>query len=50
MNVHLPGIGCGLAGGTWDHVEPLLTTHLAAPGITTTVHDVPVLRSALPAI
>ncbi|MFI9240518.1 Appr-1-p processing protein [Streptomyces sp. NPDC053079] len=49
-SAHLPRIGCGLAGGTWDRVEPLLTAHLVARGIATTVHDVPVLRSALPAI
>jgi O-acetyl-ADP-ribose deacetylase (regulator of RNase III) len=23
-SVHMPRIGCGLAGGTWDQVEPLI--------------------------
>lgn len=23
-SVHMPRIGCGLAGGTWDRVEPML--------------------------
>ncbi|MEZ6188704.1 MAG: macro domain-containing protein [Planctomycetota bacterium] len=38
-SVHLPRIGCGLAGGTWDRVEPLLEATLAARGVGVTVYD-----------
>lgn len=37
--VHMPRIGCGLAGGTWDQVEPLIAEHLTARGIAVTVYD-----------
>lgn len=38
-SVHMPRIGCGLAGGTWDRIEPLITEHLAARGVAVTVYD-----------
>ncbi len=38
-SVHLPRIGCGLAGGRWELVEPLVTTRLTAAGIPVTVYD-----------
>lgn len=28
--VHMPRIGCGLAGGEWERVEPMLIAMLAA--------------------
>lgn len=37
--VHLPRIGCGLAGGRWDLIEPLITATLSARNIATTVYD-----------
>ena len=37
--VHMPRIGCGLAGGTWDKIEPLIQSALADKGIPTTVYD-----------
>ena len=37
--VHMPRIGCGLAGGTWDKVEPLIQRSLADKGIETYVYD-----------
>ena len=40
-SVHMPRIGCGLAGGTWSEVEPLILTHLVARGIAVTVYDWP---------
>lgn len=40
-SVHMPRIGCGLAGGTWDRVEPLLLDALCAHGIAVTVYDRP---------
>ncbi|WP_181797540.1 Appr-1-p processing protein [Streptomyces sp. WELS2] len=38
-SVHMPRIGCGLAGGKWTHVEPLIAGRLAARGIAVTVYD-----------
>jgi O-acetyl-ADP-ribose deacetylase (regulator of RNase III) len=37
--VHMPRIGCGLAGGTWDKMEPVIITALANKGISVTVYD-----------
>ena len=28
-SVHMPRIGCGLAGGKWQYIEPLILTHLS---------------------
>lgn len=39
--VHMPRIACGLAGGTWDRIEPLLREELTATGISVTVYDLP---------
>ncbi|MFG2903864.1 macro domain-containing protein [Kitasatospora sp. NPDC048286] len=39
-SVHMPRIGCGLAGGRWERVEPLVTARLAARGVPVTVYDV----------
>lgn len=41
-SVHLPRIGCGLAGGRWEEVEPLLVRHLGSRGLAVTVYDLPV--------
>ncbi|WP_149182141.1 macro domain-containing protein [Streptomyces sp. TRM49041] len=38
-SVHMPRIGCGLAGGTWDRVEPLIAEALGARDIRTVVYD-----------
>ena len=38
-SVHMPRIGCGLAGGTWDRIEPLLVQHVASRGVQVTVYD-----------
>jgi O-acetyl-ADP-ribose deacetylase (regulator of RNase III) len=37
--VHMPRIGCGLAGGTWDQIEPTLTHELTSIGVETIVYD-----------
>ncbi|MGA5567721.1 macro domain-containing protein [Streptomyces pseudogriseolus] len=37
--VHMPRIGCGLAGGTWSRVEPLVEERLVRRGIPVTVYD-----------
>ena len=40
-SVHMPRIGCGLASGTWDRVEPLIVEHLCDRGVPVTVYDLP---------
>lgn len=35
----MPRIGCGLAGGTWDKIEPSIVHELTAGGVETTVYD-----------
>jgi len=39
--IHMPRIGCGLAGGSWDQIEPLLEEHLASAGFDVRVYDLP---------
>jgi O-acetyl-ADP-ribose deacetylase (regulator of RNase III) len=38
-SVHMPRIGCGLAGGKWEQVEPILAETLGAAGLAVTVYD-----------
>lgn len=38
-SVHMPRIGCGLAGGKWSRVEPLVEERLVRQGIRVTVYD-----------
>jgi O-acetyl-ADP-ribose deacetylase (regulator of RNase III) len=38
-SVHMPRIGCGLAGGRWDRIEPLIDTELCQRGVAVTVYD-----------
>ncbi|MCX4820659.1 macro domain-containing protein [Streptomyces sp. NBC_01142] len=38
-SVHMPRIGCGLAGGQWSRIEPLISERLTARGISVTVYD-----------
>lgn len=38
-SVHMPRIGCGLGGGTWEHVEPIINDTLIEQGIDVTVYD-----------
>jgi hypothetical protein len=35
----MPRIGCGLAGGKWSKIEPLIDRTLIAHQIPTTVYD-----------
>ncbi|WP_316789613.1 macro domain-containing protein [Pedobacter frigoris] len=39
MTVHMPRIGCGLAGGTWDKIEPIIQSTLTGRNISVTVYD-----------
>jgi O-acetyl-ADP-ribose deacetylase (regulator of RNase III) len=38
-SVHMPRIGCGLAGGRWEEVEPMVVRRLVERGIPVTVYD-----------
>jgi O-acetyl-ADP-ribose deacetylase (regulator of RNase III) len=38
-SVHMPRIGCGLAGGRWERIEPLVTERLVRAGVPVTVYD-----------
>ncbi len=38
-SVHMPRIGCGLAGGRWERVEPLILARLTGRSIAATVYD-----------
>lgn len=38
-SVHMPRIGCGLAGGTWDKIEPLILQSLIAKNVDVDVYD-----------
>jgi|SRR5688572_4307678 len=38
-SVHMPRIGCGLAGGTWDKMEEIVLEKLTNKGIEVTVYD-----------
>ncbi len=37
--VHMPRIGCGLAGGKWEEVEPIVEQQLISHGVNVTVYD-----------
>ena len=38
-SVHMPRIGCGLAGGEWSQIEPIIEEHLSKEGVAVTVYD-----------
>lgn len=37
--VHMPRIGCGLAGGKWEEIEPLIIKTISNKEISVTVYD-----------
>lgn len=39
--IHMPRIGCGLAGGSWDKIEPILEETLLTEGLAVFVYDLP---------
>lgn len=39
--VHMPRIGCGLAGGEWEKVEKIVEDELLKRSINVTVYDLP---------
>lgn len=38
-SVHMPRIGCGLAGGKWEMIEPVILKTLSENNIEVTVYD-----------
>ena len=40
-SVHMPRIGCGLAGGKWEEIEIIVSQTLISQGIEVTVYDLP---------
>lgn len=38
-SVHMPRIGCGLAGGKWEMIEPLIISNLTERGVLVYVYD-----------
>lgn len=40
-SVHMPRIGCGLGGGKWETIEPLIAAHLCTWDVPVTVYDLP---------
>jgi len=38
-SVHMPRIGCGLAGGKWSLVEPIIEECLVRQGLSVTIYD-----------
>jgi O-acetyl-ADP-ribose deacetylase (regulator of RNase III) len=38
-SVHMPRIGCGLAGGRWEEIEPLILDELTSKGVEVTIYD-----------
>eukprot|EP01029_Cantina_marsupialis_P013320 TRINITY_DN2952_c0_g1_i1.p1 TRINITY_DN2952_c0_g1~~TRINITY_DN2952_c0_g1_i1.p1 ORF type:complete len:160 (+),score=28.59 TRINITY_DN2952_c0_g1_i1:103-582(+) len=38
-SVHMPRIGCGLAGGKWSEIEKLIHVRLIAEGVNVYVYD-----------
>jgi hypothetical protein len=35
----MPRIGCGLAGGKWEEIEPIIKETLVKAGLSITVYD-----------
>jgi O-acetyl-ADP-ribose deacetylase (regulator of RNase III) len=40
-SVHMPRIGTGIGGGTWEPIEKLITQNLVDLGVSVTVYDLP---------
>lgn len=38
-SVHMPRIGCGLAGGSWTRIQPLIEKTLIEKKVSTTIYD-----------
>jgi len=40
-SVAMPRIGCGLAGGNWEEIEPIIVETLESQNIPVSVYDFP---------
>lgn len=40
-SLHMPRIGCGLAGGDWDKMEDIINRVVVKKGVEVTVYDLP---------
>lgn len=38
-SIHMPRIGCGLGGGKWEKIEPIIKEELCSKGIPVTVYE-----------
>ena len=38
-SIHMPRMGCGLAGGKWELIEPIIVETLCTRGLSVTVYD-----------
>lgn len=38
-SIHMPRIGCGLAGGEWSQIEPMIERAFISRGVPVTVYD-----------
>ena len=38
-SVHMPRLGCGLAGGSWEEIEPIINRTLTEKGVEVVVYD-----------
>jgi O-acetyl-ADP-ribose deacetylase (regulator of RNase III) len=38
-SVHMPRIGCGLAGGSWNQIEPIIIDELVKSEVSVNVYD-----------
>ncbi len=38
-SIHMPRIGCGLAGEKWEIIEPLIVSNLTERGISVYIYD-----------
>lgn len=41
ISVHMPRIGCGLAGGRWEEIEPIIQKELVGRELEVYVYDLP---------
>jgi O-acetyl-ADP-ribose deacetylase (regulator of RNase III) len=44
-SIHMPRIGCGLAGGEWEEVCKIIEQELVNKGVAVSVYDLPVLNA-----
>ena len=38
-SIHMPRIGCGLAGGRWEEIEPIILEESISQGVEVTIYD-----------